>query len=293
MYELVQISEHDYYIDSPTKIGLVKLNDTEVVAIDSGNDKDAGKKVLKHVEANGWKLVAVYNTHSHADHIGGNRLLQDRTGCRVFAYGMEAEYTSMTVLEPRMLYGGNILQELENKFLMAQPSNAERLTAELLPKGWEIIELPGHSFDMVGFRTPDNNVFLGDSVLAETTLNKYGIGYLWDPEATINTLRAIKTLEANMFIPSHAEALSDISHLADLNIEAVEKVCDRIIDLCREKITYEELLRQVFENYGLQMNLQQYVLIGSTLKSYLAYLHRSAKVDFTFEDGLMLWQNAT
>ena len=30
MYELIQISEHDYYMQSPAKIGLVKLNDTEV-----------------------------------------------------------------------------------------------------------------------------------------------------------------------------------------------------------------------------------------------------------------------
>lgn len=72
MYELIQVSEHDYYIDCPAKMGLVRVGDREVVAIDSGSDKDAAKKLLRHVEARGWKLTAVYNTHSHADHIGGN-----------------------------------------------------------------------------------------------------------------------------------------------------------------------------------------------------------------------------
>ena len=43
MYELVQVSENCYYIQSPAKIGLVKLSETEVCLIDSGNDKDAGK----------------------------------------------------------------------------------------------------------------------------------------------------------------------------------------------------------------------------------------------------------
>lgn len=42
MYELIQVSEHNYYIQCPAKIGLVKLNDTEVCLIDSGSDKDAG-----------------------------------------------------------------------------------------------------------------------------------------------------------------------------------------------------------------------------------------------------------
>ena len=47
MYELIQLSEHDYYIDCPAKIGLIKASDNEVVLIDSGNDKDAGKKVCR------------------------------------------------------------------------------------------------------------------------------------------------------------------------------------------------------------------------------------------------------
>ena len=41
MYELIQISDRSYYIQSPAKIGLVKLDDTNVCLIDSGNDKDA------------------------------------------------------------------------------------------------------------------------------------------------------------------------------------------------------------------------------------------------------------
>ena len=44
MYELIQLTEHDYYIDCPAKIGLVKTGDDEAVLIDSGSDKDAGKR---------------------------------------------------------------------------------------------------------------------------------------------------------------------------------------------------------------------------------------------------------
>ena len=45
MYELIQVSEQSYYIQSPAKIGLVKLNEQDVYLIDSGNDKDVGRKV--------------------------------------------------------------------------------------------------------------------------------------------------------------------------------------------------------------------------------------------------------
>ena len=88
MYELIQISEKSYYIESPVKIGLVRLSDTGVCLIDSGNDKEAGRKIKKLLDANGWRLTAIYNTHSNADHIGGNRYLQEQTGCAVYAPGM-------------------------------------------------------------------------------------------------------------------------------------------------------------------------------------------------------------
>ena len=85
MYELTQVAGNSYYIQSPAKIGLVRLNDTDVCLIDSGNDKEAGRKVRQILDANGWHLSAIYNTHSNADHIGGNQYLQNQTGCRVYA----------------------------------------------------------------------------------------------------------------------------------------------------------------------------------------------------------------
>ena len=55
MYELIQIPDTNcYYIQSPAKIGLVKLDDSRVCLIDSGSDKDAGRKVRQHLDANGW-----------------------------------------------------------------------------------------------------------------------------------------------------------------------------------------------------------------------------------------------
>ena len=53
MYELISITDNCFYIQSPAKIGLVKTGPDEVCIIDSGNDKDAGKKVKKHLDANG------------------------------------------------------------------------------------------------------------------------------------------------------------------------------------------------------------------------------------------------
>lgn len=162
MYELIQVSEKSYYIQSPAKIGLVKLGEKEVCLIDSGNDKEAGRKVRKLLDENGWSLKAIYNTHSNADHIGGNKYLQGQTGCKIYVPGIECAFTSHPVLEPAFLYGGYPFKNLRHKFLMAQESQAEYLTEECLPEGFKLIMLPGHFFDMAGFRTPDDVVYLAD-----------------------------------------------------------------------------------------------------------------------------------
>ncbi len=196
MYELTQVAGNSYYIQSPAKIGLVRLNDTDVCLIDSGNDKEAGRKVRQILDANGWRLTAIYNTHSNADHIGGNQYLQNQTGCRIYAPGIECDFTRHPVLEPSFLYGGYPPKELQHKFLMAKPSDAQELTPACLPEGFKLLPLPGHFFDMVGFRTPDDVVYLADCLSSRETLEKYQVGFLYDVAAYLNTLETVRTLSA-------------------------------------------------------------------------------------------------
>lgn len=290
MYELIQVSENSYYIESPAKIGLVKLGGDEVCLIDSGNDKDAGRKIRKILNANGWKLTAIYNTHSNADHIGGNKYLQGQTGCKIYVPGMECDFTNHTVLEPSFLYGGYPCKDLRHKFLMAQGSNAEYLTKDVLPKGFAMIDLPGHFLDMVGFRTPDGVVYLADCLSGRETLDKYQIGFIYDVGAYIKTLEMVKTLKAKIFIPAHAAAAEDISELAQYNIDKVYEIGEKIIELCKEPLSFEVILQKLFTEYELEMNFEQYVLVGSTVRSYLSWLKDTGKLNTEFVHNMLLWQ---
>lgn len=290
MYELIQVSEKCYYIQSPAKVGIVKLNDTDVCLIDSGNDKDAGRKVRQILDKNGWRLTAIYNTHSNADHIGGNKYLQRQTACKVYAPGIECDFTRHTILEPAFLYGGYPCKDLQHKFLMAQGSDAENLTKEVLPEGFEMINLPGHFFDMVGFRTPDDVVYLADCLSSQETLNKYHIGFIYDIASYIKTLEMVKTLSAKIFVPAHSEATDNIAPLAQYNIDKVFEIAERITGICREPLCFETILQKLFTDYGLKMNFEQYVLVGSTVRSYLAWLKDTGKITAQFENNMLFWK---
>ena len=290
MYELHQIAENSYYIQSPAKIGLIRLNETDVCLIDSGSDKDAGRRVRQVLDANGWHLTAIYNTHSNADHIGGNRDLQAQTGCRIYAPGIECGFTRHPVLEPSFLYGGFPPAELKHKFLMAQESDAEPLCAGCLPQGVRVISLPGHFFEMVGFRDADDVVYLADCLSSRETLEKYQIGFIYDVGAYLDTLEAVRGMTARMFVPAHAEATDEIAPLAQVNIDKVREVAERIAAICAEPLCFEQILQRLFAQCGLTMTFEQYALVGSTVRSYLSWLKDTGRIGARIENNLLLWQ---
>lgn len=291
VYELIQVGKCSYYVQSPSKAGLVLLDEKNVCLIDSGSDKDAARKIRQHLDANGWHLAAIYNTHSHADHIGGNQYLQKQTGCKIYAPGIESCFTCHPILEPAFLWGGFPPREMHNKFLLAQESACLPLTQACLPEGYELIPLPGHSYDMCGIRTPDGVVYLADCLSSRETLEKYQIGFLYDVGAYLETLEKVKQMDAALFVPAHAEATDHIAPLAQFNIDQVQKIARCILDFCQTPLTFEALLQKLFDHFLLTMTIQQHALVGSTVRSYLSWLKNEGKMNTFIDNNLLLFQS--
>jgi len=293
MFELMQVAENTSYINCPAKIGIITLPDNKVILIDSGNDKEAGRKVLKILNEKGWKLDAIINTHSNADHIGGNKFLADRTGCGIYANGMEKAFCEYPVLEPAFLFGAYPHKHLRHKFLLAEPSRVNDIEEFALPPNMEIFPLKGHFFDMIGVKTPDNVYFLADSVFSESLLNKYPVSFIYDVAEFFKTLDFIETLNGELFIPAHTDPAVDIRPLAELNRQKVFEVMDCIKTICEKPSSFETILKEIFDKYGMAMDVPQYALVGSTIKSYLSYMLDNNFLDMEIKDNYWLWKTCS
>lgn len=287
--ELIKVGERTFYIKNATNIGVYKIDDNNVYLIDAGNDKDAGKKILKIIEEQGWKVAGIITTHSNADHIGGNKIIQDRTGCKILAHGIEESFTRYPILESSFLYGGYPFKDLKNKFLLSKESTPTEIEGNL-PDGLEYFSLKGHFFDMIGIKTSDDVYFLADSLFSEETIKKYHLFFIYDIREYLNTLDLLSTLNGKMYIPSHCDATNNISSLIDLNKNKIREVLNRIYDICGNGLTFETILKTVFDEYDLEMNLNQYVLVGSTIKSYLSYLCDENRITYDFNSNQMIWK---
>jgi len=287
--ELVKVGDKTYYIKNATNIGIYKIDDNNVYLIDTGNDKEAGKKILKIIDEQGWNVKGIINTHSNADHIGGNKVIQDRTNSSVLAYGIEKSFIEFPMLGSSFLYGGYPFKDIRNKFLLAKESVVTSIENNL-PEGLEYFTLKGHFFDMIGVKTSDDVYFLADSLFSEETITKYHLFFIYDVKEYLNTLDYLSTLNGSLYIPSHCDVTSDISSLIELNRNKVNEIINRIYNACEREITFECILKYIFDEYGLIMNANQYVLVGSTIKSYLSYLYDENKLCYEFKDNKMVWK---
>lgn len=288
------VKGNTYMIPSPANIGIY-VQDDNAILIDSGNDKESGRQLLRLIEGKGWSLKLIVNTHSNADHIGGNAFLQEKTGCEIAATALEAAFISNTELEPAFLFGGYPDTEMRNKFLMAKPSRVTKIIdsqGDILDTHLKAVSLPGHYMDMIGVITPDGVAFLADSLFSKEILEKYHLTYLYDIKAQLETLSSLRNLGADIYVPSHAGPCNDIGPLIDANESKIKEIAQVILELCSSPSTLDDVLTGLCEKYGIAMNATQYLLLSNTVKSYLSYLKSQGSAEYEFKTGKMLWQKS-
>ncbi len=284
MEELIKLGKKTYCLKQPVNIGFYLLNDQDVCVIDSGNSKDYGVMISKIIENKGWNLKYIINTHSHADHIGGNRYLQNKYNCRIFSSKTERYFIENPELEPTFLYGASAINELHNHFLEADKSICEDIS-EIKIDGLEIIDLKGHCYEMIGVVTSDDVLFLGDAYTSAEILKKYTIQYIYDVNNYLEKLNYLLTTNYKYYVPSHGEIEGNPKDTIYDNIKAVELIEKTVLEYAKDGILYSNLINKLFEHFHIKVNLVQYYLISATIKAYLSKLKNENKIIMDFVDN--------
>ncbi|MGC6400485.1 hydroxyacylglutathione hydrolase [Sphingomonas sp. FW199] len=107
-------------------------------------DPAVAEPVLAAADARGWRIGAVWNTHWHPDHTGGNQGIKDATGATVIAPAAEA----------------------------AKIPTADRLVSEgdgvmLGAVSAQVLAVPAHTAGHIAYHLPDAaTIFVGDTLFA-------------------------------------------------------------------------------------------------------------------------------
>src|SRR5680860_354713 len=120
----VSLTDRVGFVPGGTNIGIIRNDETHDTIIDSRLNDTTARKVLRTVRDElGSGVVAILNTHGHADHFGANAFVRKRTGCEVWAPEIEATVIRHPILQPAFLYGGaDPMDGLRSRFLLAEAS---------------------------------------------------------------------------------------------------------------------------------------------------------------------------
>ena len=287
--QLINLKGDTYLLESRNKVGIYVFNKNEVAVIDTGIDEKSGQAIMQICADNNWEIKMILNTHGHADHIGGNAVIEKTLKVPIYAYQTEKVMIQNPHLISATAYGGFPHQYLKSPYLMAEASEALELSADILPEGLEFFPLPGHNSDMVGFKTKDEVCFLADAVAGEDILTKHPFQFMFDFKAYFETLEMLSELNGAIFVPSHGENTTDIKSLVTLNKETALGIIQKIKELCEGGINFDHLLKELATFYHLKLEFIQHCLIGTTLRCYLSYLLNEGIIKADFIDNELLW----
>lgn len=288
MFDIVDTIGNTYYYSAFSNVGVYKLNKSEVLLIDACDHKRMVKGLDTILEKNGLRVRTIIDTHCHVDHIAGNKYFYDKYGCRILASKGEQGFIAYPDREPRFYYSGINTDKTRNPFFMAEPSDAEVITPDNTPEGFEIISLPGHSFDMIGVRTPDDVVFLSDSILSKRTWDEYKLPFFYSVNESLKTLEDIQSIKAKLYIPAHNEPLRDICELARYNISSMKHKKELIYDLCDGK-SFEDIFTDVLDALGLRIMTPKYPMYSVMIRNFLQSLVEDEVIEAVLEDSVLIY----
>lgn len=293
------IKGNTYYIKGGTNTGIYKFKDGSVLLIDPGLLGVRPKKIINLLEENNLKLKYIINTHEHGDHFeGGIVLLESNPDIKVFS----SEEAKVFIENPNFAadysMGGKANEFLNLKLF--NDKNKRIKVDEVIKEGslelngeqFEIIKLSGHTEGSIGILTSDKVLFVGDLFVASSMLSKFNLLLLYNVKEYLNSIEKIKDIDFEYMVIGHGKEIISkkaIDEVVKNHKESVFKYINQVMELLEDRITMDNILKNILNNNDLSCNYKEYHYYRSTIVSIMSYLIDLKKVDYEIKNGEILY----
>lgn len=224
-----------------SRLPVYKLSDTDVIMIDSGLPRE-WEGIEQCLDRENLFVKAVITSHYHPDHIGNHLRLRRKYGAKLYL----SPFAANAKADPMNMLGGmvGITTYRQVQRVFGEPFapdamidwNAPSVEAEGVV--FQILQLPGHCPEHMGFITPDNVGYVADTVLSKNIIEHLRSTFTTCVELELSSKEKLTELTCDKYIVAHNAVLDSIKELAVQNrdhmlarLELLEQIAADYMDL--------------------------------------------------------------
>ena len=221
------------------------------VLIDSGYIADFSEteKLISKLGVNLSDISLIIGTHTHCDHIGGNRIIQQRSGCDIALHEVGRYF--IDTLDDWSTWWRYYNQDADFFTVTRTLQDGEVIT--IGPHEFQVIYTPGHASDGIVLYNSREKVLISSDTLWENdsavmTLRVEGSRALFHMR---ESLEKLESLDVNRIYPGHGRPFCDLKGAIAKSKEKIDKYFrDRDTignDLIKKIIVYTLLMKKMFK----------------------------------------------
>ncbi|WP_411681109.1 MBL fold metallo-hydrolase [Clostridium thailandense] len=291
--EILRVKGNTFCIDTGmTYIPFYKINNNEIIMLDSGWATGEREGIDKLLEENNFKVSCILCSHAHVDHVGNNDYLKKKYNCTVAmpAYGA---LICSSAANLKLFYNSQTLSDIKEhlKDMVCKTDimifdNQNRIN--VCGTEFWILHTPGHSPDHMCIITPDDVAYLGDALISYEVMAGSKMPYAYILKEDLKTKEKLYALKYDKYIVAHKGVYSDITELITDNINFYKNRAKKIYDIINGCMTFDDILKAVIKEFNIHAsNKYKYMVIEKMLQSYVEYLNEEGKIELHMENGFL------
>ncbi len=271
-----------------------KLNDTEWVLMDSGTKYDE-RELFQCLESEHATIYTILTSHAHYDHIGNHKALKARYNSTIIMSAFDAGMVHDAVSMKSAFYSSCLSEITEEYNEMIMNADfilpPESAYIDIKEYRFQIFPINGHAASQLAFVTPDQVVYLADSLQSPECIQKNRLTYMLDWTYAFRTLDSFNELSYKYYVLSHRGVYQNISPIISSNKELFLKQIGIIRDALTEEMTLENLVIKIHSVLTLRAeSFVKYHVTERAVRSMVEYLVEHGLVKCCIKDNQIVYR---